>query len=67
MPSSYEQLAFANTIIRISKEREITHFESILWYCANTGLEIEVASTLVNNKLKELIADDARTLHMLKE
>jgi hypothetical protein len=67
MPSSYEQLAFANTIIRIAKDRECTHFEGVLWYCANTGLEIEVASTLVNSKLRDLIADDARKIHMLKD
>ena len=66
MPSQYEQLAFANTIIKIVKEKDITHMEGVLWYCANTGLELEVAATLISPKLKSLIYDDAKQLKMLK-
>jgi hypothetical protein len=39
--------------------------EAIVEYCNRTGMEIEVASTLVNKDLKAKIEIDAQELNML--
>ena len=36
-------------------------------YCKKTGLEIEVAASLVNSNLKSKLANDALDLNLLKE
>lgn len=65
-PTDNEKISFANTIYTIAREKEITELDAILWYCNETGLEVEVAATLISAKLKECIEANAEDLHYLK-
>jgi hypothetical protein len=46
---------------------DLNYIEAIVEYCKNTGLEIEVAASLVNSNLKSKLANDALDLNLLKE
>jgi len=43
------------------------YIEAIVEHCRETGLEIEVAATLINANLKSKIENDAMDNNMLKE
>jgi hypothetical protein len=65
MPTKDEMLKFAMEIDRIVSETDYNHIEAIVEYCKNTGMEIEVASTLVNSNLKFKLETDAQDLNLL--
>jgi hypothetical protein len=47
-------------------ETDYNYIEAIVEHCKRTGLEIEVASTLINANLKARIENDAMEHNMLK-
>ena len=65
MPTKDEMLNFAKAIEKIVAETDYNHIEAIVEYCKETGLEIEVASTLVNSNLKAKLELDAQNCNML--
>lgn len=65
MPTKDEMLKFAREIERIVSETDYNHIEAIVEYCKQTGMEIEVASSLVNSNLKAKIETDAQDLNLL--
>lgn len=58
-----------NTFSIMIEERAIRfgvkHLEVIMDYCEETGLEPEVAGTLVNQSLKSKLEEEARDLRFL--
>ena len=67
MPTKEEMAKFAKEIDKIVSETSYNHIEAITIYCKQTGLEIEIAATLVNPNLKSKIQIDAMDNNMLKE
>jgi len=67
MPTKDEMMKFAKEIDKIVSETDYNYIEAITEYCKKTGLEIEVAATLVNANLKSKIESDALDYNMLKE
>ena len=65
MPTRDEMKAFAEDIEKIVSETDYNYIEAIVEYCNTTGMEIEVASSLVNNNLKSKIENDAQDLNLL--
>lgn len=65
MPTKEEMKAFAADIEKIVAETDYNYIEAIVEYCNTTGMEIEVASLLVNNNLKSKIENDAQDLNLL--
>ena len=65
MPTKDEMLKFANSIEQIVAETDYNHMEAIVEYCKQTGMEIELAATLVNNNLKAKLESDAQDLNLL--
>ena len=59
-----------NKFSAIIEEMVIKHntsvMESIINYCEDTGLELEVAGSLVNSVLKLKIEEEAKNLRYLK-
>ena len=45
---------------------DYNYIEAIVEYCKDTGLEIEVAATLITSNLKGKIEEDAMNLNLLK-
>ena len=66
MPTKEEMKKFSLEIDRFVSERNINHLEAIVEYCTETGLEMEVAATLINSNLKSKIELLASDLNMLK-
>lgn len=67
MPTKEEIREFSTMIEDLSRKLRCTHIDAIVEHCKQTGFEIEVASTLVSQRLKSVIRDEAHNLHMLKK
>ena len=66
MPTRDEMAKFARAIDLIVAATNY-NIEAIVEHCKNTGLELEVAATLVNANLKAKIENNAMDNNMLKE
>jgi hypothetical protein len=58
---------FAKSIEEYVANTKYNYIEAIVEYCKVTGLEIEVAATLINSNLKSKIENVALDNNMLKE
>ena len=58
---------FAKSIESLVASTDYNYIEAIVEYCKLTGLEIEVAATLINSNLKSKIEANAMDNNMLKE
>ena len=65
MPTKDEMMKFAIAIDKLVAETDYNYIEAITEYCKKTGLEIEVAATLVNANLKSKIENDAMENNLL--
>ena len=65
MPTKDEKnnfcLQIENTVIKLN----VTYIEAITYYCDETGLEIELAASLLNDNLKSKIEAEAQQLRYL--
>lgn len=66
MPTKEEMKNFAQNIERLVANTDYNYIEAVVEYCKKTGLEIEVAATLINSNLKSKLENDAMDLNMLK-
>jgi hypothetical protein len=66
MPTKDEMKKFAFAIDSMVANTDFTYLEAIVEYCKKTGLEVEVAATLVNSNLKTKIESQAMENNMLK-
>ena len=67
MPTKDEMKKFSFAIDSMVANTDYTYLEAIVEYCKDTGLEIEVAATLINSNLKTKIEGQAMDLNLLKE
>lgn len=65
MPTKEEMLKFAKAIDGLVEKTGFNYIEAITEYCAQTGMEIELAATLVNSNLKSKLQLDAQDLNLL--
>jgi hypothetical protein len=65
MPTREEMKNFAREIDTLVASTDLNYIEAIIEYCNQTGMEVEVASTLINNNLKSKIENDAQDLNLL--
>ena len=64
MPTKDEMMKFALEIEALVAKTDYTYLEAIVEHC--TGLEMEVAATLITPNLKSKIHEQAERLNMLK-
>jgi hypothetical protein len=67
MPSKDEIAEFSKLIRDIAYELEISHMDAIINHCDETGMEVEVASTLLSSALKSQIKEEAQSLNLIKK
>ena len=67
MPTKDEMAKFAKSIEDFVIKTNYNYIDAIVEYCKTTGLEIEVAATLINSNLKAKIENVALDNNMLKE
>ena len=65
MTTREEKNNFSMLIEQRAIDHGITHLEAIMDYCEETGLEPEVAGSLVNASLKGKLEEEARDLRFL--
>jgi hypothetical protein len=66
MPTKSEISEFSKLIEELATKLRCTRLDAILEHCKDTGLEIEVASTLISAALKAKIREEAQDNNMLK-
>jgi hypothetical protein len=67
MATKDEMAKFAKAIDSLVSQTDYNYIEAIVEYCKTTGLEIEMAASLINANLKSKIESDALDNNMLKE
>ena len=65
MDSKDEQLAFSLNIERLAREKNLCYIDTIIYYCENTGLEMDIAAKMIAGTLKSKIELEAIDLHFL--
>ena len=67
MPTKTEINEFSLLIENVSYEMNLNYMDSILYHCETTGMEVEVASTLLTSVLKAKIREEAESVNLLKK
>jgi len=67
MPTKEEMSKFSLAIEEMVSDTDYNYIEAIVEYCKETGLEIEVAATLISANLKAKVESDAMDNNMMKE
>jgi hypothetical protein len=60
-----EKNNFSIEIEKLASQLNISYMETITYYCDKTGLEVEMAGSLVNDVLKAKIRHEAQNLRYL--
>lgn len=66
MPTKNEISEFSELINDLSEQLGISRMDAIAHHCETTGLEIDVAATLISSALKSKIREEAQELNLLK-
>lgn len=66
MPTKDEMKKFAFAIDSLVANSDFNYIEAIVEYCKRTGLEVEVAASLINPNLRKKIESEAMNNNMLK-
>jgi folate-dependent phosphoribosylglycinamide formyltransferase PurN len=67
VPTKTEINDFSEMISKLSYTLGGTHMDAIIHHCEQTGMEVDVASSLVSNALKAKIREEAQELNLLKK
>lgn len=67
MPTKTEIQEFSERIMELALESGESIMDTIVSYCEKSGLEIDVASTLVSSAMKSKIREEAQELNLLKK
>jgi len=67
MPTKNEISEFSIKVAEMAEELNLTIMDAIVGYCEKTGMEIDVASTLVSAALKSKLREEAQELNLLKK
>ena len=67
MPTKDEIRDFSMMIKQLSIDKRIGLMYAICHHCKETGLEVEVAATLISSALKAEIKEEAQDLNLLKK
>lgn len=67
MPTRDEIKKFSMMIEKLVIEHRLGYMDAICHHCKETGLEIEVAATLISPALKSKIKEEAQDNNMLKK
>lgn len=67
MPTKTEISEFSDTIEEITTRLKCTRLDAILYHCEQTGMELDVASSLISSSLKCKIEEESQELNLLKK
>jgi hypothetical protein len=58
---------FSMKIEQVVKEKRITYFDAVMWYCEENEIEIETGAKLINSIIKKKIEAECVQLNLMKE
>lgn len=67
MPTREEIKEFSIMIERMATDQKLGLMDAICHHCKETGLEVEVAATLISTALKAKIKEEAQELNLIKK
>jgi hypothetical protein len=67
MPTKDEIKNFSVLIEKLAIDERLGLMDAICHHCKETGLEIEVAATLISSALKAKIREEAQSLNLIKK
>lgn len=67
MPTKEEIKKFSLMVEELVSKDGSGYMDAICHYCKETGLEIEVAATLISSSLKSKIREEAQEFNLLKK
>ena len=67
MPTKDEIREFSLKIEEMADDYNLPCMEAIVQYCDDTGVEIEVAATLISSHLKARIREEAQAVNLIKK
>ena len=67
MPTKTEINDFSVMIDELAEILNLSRMETIVHHCEQTGMEIELASSLISTALKAKIREEAEELNLLKD
>ena len=67
MPTREEIKKFSQMIESLAGDLKCDYLDAILEHCKDTGLELEIASTLISPALKSKIREQAENNNQLKK
>ena len=67
MPTRDEIKEFSMLIESLAKDNKLGLMDSICHHCKESGLEVEIAATLLSSALKAKIKEEAQELNLLKK
>lgn len=67
MATREEVAEFSTRILEMADEQGEPCMDVIIQYCDDTGIEIEVAATLVSASLKARIREEAQSINLIKK
>ena len=67
MPTKNEIVEFSTMIMNLAEENMTSVMDTIVGHCERTGMEIDIASTLLSSALKSKIREEAQELNLLKK
>jgi len=67
MPTKNEIQEFSDTILKLAEVSGESIMDTIVGYCEKSGLEVDIASTLISSSLKAKIREEAQELNLLKK
>jgi hypothetical protein len=67
MPTRDEIKQFSVMIEQMAEKQKVGLMDAICHHCKETGLEVEVAATLISSALKAKIKEEAQELNLIKK
>jgi hypothetical protein len=67
VPTRQEIKDFSFLIEQIHTDEKVGYMDAICHHCKETGMEIEVAASLISSALKSKIKEEAEDFNMLKK
>ena len=67
MPTQDEIKEFSMLIEQMALDKRLGLMDAICHHCKETGLEVEVAATLISSALKARIKEEAQELNLIKK
>jgi hypothetical protein len=67
MPTRDEIKQFSALIEEMAEKQKVGLMDAICHHCKETGLEVEVAATLISSALKAKIKEEAQELNLIKK